>query len=142
MIKETVAIANEYSLLKKINDRNARKEKNLEDNRKHYWELSASQRLHYDSAVGSTRSHSLNPFPFTLSLVKVYFYALVVFTLFKVLFQVDPIYIVDGFLAIVGTMKFSFPFMVLMEVIGIVIDERRKKRTMDYLNENYGFKKL
>ena len=143
MIKDFVKLANENSFLKIINARRKTKEKNIKENKKRYWKLSASERLHYDYRITKLEEdNSAHFLTFTFLIAKLYFYVLVVFTLFKVLFQVDPTNLVNAFLAIIGTAPFLFKVSILLDIIFFFLGERNKRKGREYLNEKYGFKEV
>ena len=143
MIKDLVKIANQNMFLKAINARTREKEKNIEKNKKRYWKLSASERLHYDSRVEKVKSDNSTPLlTFTFVLAKLYFYSLVIFTLFKVLFQVDPTRLVDAFLLIIGTAPLLFKIAFILDIIFIFLEKHYKRKGIESLNRRYGFKRI
>ena len=147
MIKDIAKLANESGLLKRMNARIKTKEKNIEENKKRYWKLSASERLHYDSRVKKiSKLDLIEPFMVTFMIAKIYFYILVIFTLFKVLFNVDPVHLVEGFLTIIGTLPtligFSIPLDLFLIVLHLGFYLWNKDKDMKSLNKNYGFKKV
>lgn len=143
MNKDIVKLANESGLLKGLNKRIKTKERNLKENKKRYWKLTASERLHYDSRIEKIQDDNSTPLlTFTLLLAKTYFYVLVIFTLFKVLFQVDPTNLVNAFLTIIGMAPFLFKVSILLDIIFFFLGERNKRKGREYLNEKYGFKEV
>ncbi len=143
MIENTIKRANENTLLKTMNTKIKTKEKNLEWNKKRYWKLLASERLHYDSRAEKIKENtSTHLFYITLLIAFGYFLVLVIFTLFKVLFQVDPTLLVNAFLNILGTAPLAFKISVFADILILVLGIRSKRKYMKLLNENYGFKKV
>ena len=143
MNKDIVKLANESGLLKGLNKRIKTKERNIKENKKRYWKLTASERLHYDSRIEKIQDDNSTPLlTFTLLLAKTYFYVLVIFTLFKVLFQVDPTNLVNAFLTIIGMAPFLFKVSILLDIIFFFLGERNKRKGREYLNEKYGFKEV
>ena len=143
MIEDTIKRANENGFLRRINSRIKEKEKNIDYNKKKYWKLTASERLHYDSRVEKIQKiNSIIPFQITGIIATVYFYVLVIFTLFKVLFQVNPVHMVNGFLTIIGTAPLLLGIALFFDLFFIFVGLVNKKKQMKYLNEKYGFKKV
>lgn len=143
MIEETIKHANENSLLKRLNARIKEKRKNIEQSKKRYWKLSASERLHYDyRSEKIEKDNSPDVFYMTFIFAKMYFLILVIFALFKVLFQVDPVHLVNAFLAILGTAPRVFMASVILDVLILFYSIDRKNKQMKSLNANYGFKKI
>ncbi len=143
MIKDLVKIANQNSLLKALNVRNKVKEKNIKENKKRYWKLSASERLHYDfKREKIDEDNSIKPFSTTIQIIWIYFYSLIVFTLFKILFQVDPTLLVKAFLTIIGTAPLLFKVSILVDFLIFVSQLLNKSKRREDLNKRYGFKKI
>ena len=143
MIKDIVRKANENTLLKRINKRIKTKEKNLKENRKRYWKLSASERLHYDYRIERIhKRNSMAPFFLTFFGILLYFSVLVIFTLFKILFNVDPTQLVIAFLSILGTAPTFFKASIIVDIFLIVLQIWGSRKGIEHLNKNYGFKKV
>ena len=143
MTKDIVKLANESGLLKRMNAKIKTKEKNIEENKKRYWKLSASERLHYDSRIKKIqKDNSILPGEITIKIAKVYFYFLVVFVLFKVLFQVDPVHMINPFLSVIGTAPMIFGVSIFLDIFFIIVEIRSRHKSRIYLNEKYGFKKV
>ena len=143
MIEDTVKLENQNSLLKRMNARIKTKEKNLKENKKRYWKLSAPERLHYDFRSKDIKENNSIPFFFISTLVvKVYFYFLIVFTLYKVLFQIDPTLFVKVFLNIIGLAPLLFKVSISGDILITILQVFNKKKEMKALNERYGFRKI
>lgn len=147
LINHAVERASENTLLKRLNARLKEKEKNIKTNKKRYWKLSASEKLHYDSRVEKiSKMDFIEPFMVTFAIAKIYLLVLVIFTLFKVLFNVDPVHLVKAFLTILGTLPILIRFSILLDIFLIVfhigIYLWNKDKGMKYLNEKYGFKRV
>lgn len=143
MIENTIKHANENSLLKRMNSRIKEKQKNIDYNKKRYWKLSALERLHYDSrAEKINKNNAMFPFHFSLLGMFLYFSVLVIFTLFKVLFNVDPSLLVNSFLLILGTAPFFFKVAIIVDIFFIFLTVWVNRKAMKKLNKNYGFKKV
>lgn len=135
--------ANENSLLKRMNSRIKEKQKNIDYNKKRYWKLSASERLHYDSRAEKIYKDNLpDVFYMTFIFAKMYLLILVIFTSFKVLFQVDPVHLVNAFLAILGTAPKVIGISVVLDILFVFYGVVRKNKQMKFLNKKYGFKKV
>lgn len=141
-IDNLIELAKEKPSLVFLNKKVKKKKEIAKQNKKRYWKLSASERLHYDSVIERINTFSLFQifsttlvFIFSLSFMLLFVAIikfLVVLETFQVLFIV--FFLLKGYYFLI-VMGFAIDIFFLLKYIFF-----SRPRAIKKLNKNYGFK--
>ena len=139
--KDLIEVAKENDLLKSINKKTKRKKESRQENKKKYWKLTASERLHYDSVMERINESSSNFFDLTFLYAKVFFYLFAFLFILRYLLDVDRAVFLPVVLFVISIIPKVFIIIIIVDVILLFVSRcLNEPRDIKKLNKNYGFK--
>lgn len=125
-------------LIKRV--RKKRKD-NLEWNKKRYWKLTASERLHYDSVRKEIESRRSGFLFLTVYVIKLFGFFFAFLLVLKLLFELDKLVFISMLPSILNMIIITFKITLIVDIFILIIEGiinipcQIKK-----LDKNYGFK--
>lgn len=112
------------------------------ENKRKYWKLTASERLHYDSIrVKISEDNRVVLFGITFGVLKLFFYIFVFLGVIKFLFELDLVTMVKILTPIIGIIPMIFKLVIFLDIFLLFITRMLIEPTeIRRLNKNYGFK--
>ena len=119
-----------------------RKKRIYQENKKKYWKLTASERLHYDSVrKGIDKDNNIPILPLTFGLVKIFFWVFVFFLVMKILLELDTEIFIRIILILTPVFPLIFKVSITIDLLSFFIYQFiNKPRQIKKLDKNYGFK--
>lgn len=118
-----------------------KQKQDAEKNKKRYWKLFASDKLHYDSRVEKIISDNSCFFNLTQLYAKVFFYLFAFLFFLRYLLDVDRGVFVKPVLSLVSILPKIFMFIIAMDIIFLLVTRLyTKPRAIREINKRYGFK--
>ncbi len=131
-------------IIKTIKESRKRRKEIFEQNKKKYWKLPASERLHYDSVRNKiNKDYSAHPLYLTLFFIKIFFYFFVFLIVIKLLFELDK----EIFIRVLSILLPMFPLIFKVSIsvdffMFFIFELITKPNKIKKLNKIYGFKKI